>query len=69
MLKNTNSYKIILIIQLSMILFFNIYTSYAQRIEKFSNLEGFNQNTVNTIEQDAYGFLWIGTANGLIKYD
>lgn len=41
----------------------------AQRFEKFSNKEGFNQNTINAIEQDRYGFLWYGTPNGLIKYD
>lgn len=41
----------------------------AQKFERFSNLEGFNQNTIRTIEQDKYGFLWFGTPNGLIKYD
>ncbi len=42
---------------------------YSQKFERFSNEEGFNQNTINTITQDAYGFLWFGTPNGLIKYD
>jgi signal transduction histidine kinase/ligand-binding sensor domain-containing protein/DNA-binding response OmpR family regulator len=41
----------------------------AQNFEKFSNKEGFNQNTINAISQDRYGFLWFGTPNGLIKYD
>lgn len=41
----------------------------AQNFERFSNKEGFNQNTINDITQDKYGFLWIGTPNGLIKYD
>lgn len=41
----------------------------AQNFERFSNKEGFNQNTINTIEQDKYGFLWFGTPNGLIRYD
>ncbi|MEP5341550.1 MAG: two-component regulator propeller domain-containing protein [Algibacter sp.] len=41
----------------------------AQNFERFSNKEGFNQNTINAIEQDRYGFLWYGTPNGLIKYD
>ncbi len=39
------------------------------KIERFSNKEGFNQNTICAIERDQYGFLWIGTPNGLIKYD
>lgn len=42
---------------------------YSQKFEKFSNKEGFNQNTINTIAQDTYGYLWFGTPNGLIKYD
>jgi signal transduction histidine kinase/DNA-binding response OmpR family regulator/ligand-binding sensor domain-containing protein len=39
------------------------------RIESFSNREGFSQNTVTAIGEDKYGSLWIGTSNGLIKYD
>lgn len=41
----------------------------AQRMERFSNAEGFNQNTINAIAQDSHGFIWFGTSNGLIKYD
>ncbi len=41
----------------------------AQNFERFSNKEGFNQNTINAISQDRYGFLWFGTPNGLIRYD
>ncbi|WP_430933839.1 ligand-binding sensor domain-containing protein [Saccharicrinis sp. 156] len=39
------------------------------KFERFSNKEGFNQNTINAIEEDKYGFLWFGTPNGLIRYD
>lgn len=45
------------------------HSTYAQKFERFTNKEGFNQNTITTITQDAYGFLWFGTPNGLIKYD
>ncbi|MDC1277065.1 hypothetical protein N8Z48_02780 [Algibacter sp.] len=45
------------------------YTLEAQNFERFSNKEGFNQNTIKSIAQDQYGFLWFGTPNGLIKYD
>jgi signal transduction histidine kinase/ligand-binding sensor domain-containing protein/DNA-binding response OmpR family regulator len=41
----------------------------AQNFERFSNKQGFNQNTINAIEQDKYGFLWYATPNGLIRYD
>ncbi|KJD35997.1 hypothetical protein PW52_05095 [Tamlana sedimentorum] len=47
----------------------NSYFSEAQNFKRFSNKEGFNQNTINAIEQDRYGFLWYGTPNGLIRYD
>jgi signal transduction histidine kinase/ligand-binding sensor domain-containing protein/FixJ family two-component response regulator len=36
---------------------------------KYSNQQGFNQNTIFAIEQDRDGFYWIGTVNGLIRYD
>ncbi|WP_318501181.1 two-component regulator propeller domain-containing protein [Formosa sp. PL04] len=45
------------------------YCVFSQNFEKFSNTEGFNQNSINTITQDHYGFLWYGTPNGLIRYD
>ncbi|ANW96389.1 hypothetical protein AXE80_08905 [Wenyingzhuangia fucanilytica] len=59
----------ILIVEISMVFFTNSFFVFSQKIERFSNSEGFNQNTVNTIANDNYGFLWIGTPNGLIKYD
>ncbi|WP_179375944.1 hybrid sensor histidine kinase/response regulator transcription factor [Winogradskyella wichelsiae] len=43
--------------------------AYSQNFERISNKEGFNQNTVNSIAQDKYGFLWYATPNGLIRYD
>ncbi|MEP5255353.1 MAG: two-component regulator propeller domain-containing protein [Winogradskyella arenosi] len=46
-----------------------IQQAYSQNFERISNKEGFNQNTVNAIEQDKYGFLWYATPNGLIRYD
>jgi len=42
---------------------------YSQKFERFSNEEGFNQNTINSIAQDQFGYLWYGTPNGLIRYD
>jgi len=39
------------------------------KFQRFSNREGFNQNTITSIQQDKYGILWFGTPNGLIKYD
>lgn len=60
--------------RLNIIIFFLISFSllnftYAQNFQRISNKEGFNQNTINAIEQDLYGFIWFGTPNGLIRYD
>ena len=40
-----------------------------QRIESFNSEQGFNQNTVNAIISDSKGYLWVGTPNGLVRYD
>ena len=60
-------HKIILFIGFVITLF--TQQTYSQNFERISNKEGFNQNTVNAIEQDKYGFLWYATPNGLIRYD
>jgi ligand-binding sensor domain-containing protein len=46
-------------------------TSYSNniRFELFSLEEGLSQSVVNTILQDRRGFLWIGTEDGLNRYD
>ncbi|MBU2929894.1 hybrid sensor histidine kinase/response regulator transcription factor [Winogradskyella psychrotolerans] len=40
-----------------------------QRIESFNSEQGFNQNTVTALISDSEGYLWIGTPNGLVRYD
>jgi len=60
-------HKIIFFIGFVILLFTK--QAYGQNFERISNKEGFNQNTVNAIEQDKYGFLWYATPNGLIRYD
>ncbi len=46
----------------------NIKTG-TQRIEKFVNEQGFFQNTITDITSDNFGYLWVATPNGLIRYD
>ncbi|MEO6849377.1 MAG: two-component regulator propeller domain-containing protein, partial [Mucilaginibacter sp.] len=44
----------------------------AQSNIKFTTLtvkEGLSSNTVNAIVKDKYGVMWLGTANGLSKFD
>ncbi len=49
------------------------FFSFAQRrdirFEHLSNSEGLSSNSVLCIMQDSRGFLWVGTYNGLNKYD
>ncbi|CAH8283564.1 signal transduction histidine kinase [Mariniflexile fucanivorans] len=40
-----------------------------QRIESFKSEQGFYQNTIHAITSDSKGYLWIGTPNGLVRYD
>ena len=39
------------------------------KFEHISIEQGLSQNTANCILQDSYGFIWIGTDQGLNKYD
>ena len=39
------------------------------RFEQISLEEGLSQSVVNTILQDRKGFLWVGTDDGLNRYD
>ncbi|MFN8412222.1 MAG: two-component regulator propeller domain-containing protein [Anaerolineales bacterium] len=46
-------------------------TPYSQniRFEQFSLEEGLSQSVVNVVLQDRMGFLWVGTEDGLNRYD
>ena len=37
--------------------------------ENFSIPQGLSNPTINTIIEDKYGFLWLGTNDGLSRYD
>lgn len=39
------------------------------RIERFSTAEGLSQNSVYCMLQDRLGFLWVGSENGIDRYD
>jgi len=39
------------------------------RFERFTSDQGLSQNTVQCIFKDSHGFLWLGTEQGLNKYD
>jgi len=39
------------------------------QLNEISGTEGLSQNTVRSIIQDSNGFIWVGTYNGINKYD
>lgn len=56
-------------------LFFSVFANastsehYAQRLARLSVNEGLSQSMVNQIVQDDLGYVWIGTEQGLNRYD
>ncbi len=44
-------------------------TSLAETPMRFERLDGLSHNTVTALLQDREGFLWIGTSDGLNRYD
>ncbi len=54
----------------TLILIFTIHTSQSQfRFDQISGDEGLSHNTIRSVIQDKDGFIWVGTYNGVNKYD
>ena len=59
------------IVWVLLILFLALQHAEAQTVEarKFTSLDGLSNNKVNAVFQDSRGFLWMGTNDGLNRYD
>ncbi len=53
------------------LIFFSAYSLFSQglRFRHIGVEDGLSQNTINCLYQDRYGFIWIGTEDGLNRYD
>jgi ligand-binding sensor domain-containing protein/anti-sigma regulatory factor (Ser/Thr protein kinase) len=58
----------VLCLLFSTLLFAQPY-EYAGKTDRFTTKDGLPHNTISSLAQDQTGFLWIGTANGLCRYD
>lgn len=46
-----------------------IHAQYDLRFDALGTEHGLSQNTINSIYQDSYGFVWFGTIKGVNRYD
>ena len=59
-------------VKITMVLFCIVWNANAKinpLIKQFTIEEGLSHNRINCIYQDSYGYLWIGTNDGLNRYD
>jgi signal transduction histidine kinase/DNA-binding response OmpR family regulator/ligand-binding sensor domain-containing protein len=48
--------------------FYN-FSSGQEKYLHFTEINGLPRNITNCLEQDKYGYLWIGTGSGIVRYD
>jgi DNA-binding response OmpR family regulator/signal transduction histidine kinase len=59
-----------LIIYSGILLFaFNSFSAGQERYLHFTETDGLPRNITTCLEKDQYGYLWIGTTNGIARYD
>ncbi len=51
------------------LLSFNCFAAEQERYLHFTEIDGLPRNITTCIEQDKYGYLWIGTSNGIARFD
>ena len=58
---------VIIIFQLMSSLF--LFSEERQKFVYYTDIDGLPRNITTCIEQDKYGYIWVGTGNGLARYD
>ena len=62
-------FKVLFIITLLSLPLFIVAQINTIKFEHYSSNEGLSYSNVKCIQQDTLGFLWVGTLNGLNRYD
>lgn len=62
-------YKQLITFLVMLLLCLHIFSAEQERYLHFTEIDGLPRNITNCIEQDQYGYLWIGTSNGIARYD
>lgn len=52
-----------------LVAFFNLHASHSLYFSNLTTRNGLSSNITNSIVQDKHGFIWIGTQEGLCRYD
>jgi signal transduction histidine kinase/CheY-like chemotaxis protein/AraC-like DNA-binding protein/sugar lactone lactonase YvrE len=64
-----NMFKKLLFLGLLFLLYLPLNAEYRTNVHSISRREGLSNGAVNTIVNDAEGYIWFGTWNGLNRYD
>lgn len=62
-------YKRIIIHLWTVMLSLQVFSSEQEKYLHFTETDGLPRNITTCLEQDQYGYLWIGTTNGIARYD